>query len=348
MFAPPSANKSVVRCDQCPGRPILRTHNENVDSRKCVRCQGEQRWLPQPHPDDHLCSVCARECPRCQATTDRTGQLCRACRGICRTCMAPLPERDPKPRVTHIEPAQRKDRKHRWRQTFYERTWDRDQCDACRAAAHGPDPVAAVLAAFPAKLVRACGGGFPHKVYDSVRDQLDYTPPAQLAARIDRRWWRTWATLPLERQSSAERDGYRPDDVALRLLEATSCPGRCEDGWLPATRDPGADDRPCPHCRGGRPITETADSYEEDQDTARRNTSSTLADRTIAQAVAYRPMQECTGKDGTCGVPVQAPHTQCPACADWPTCGCGRRRYHPDRSTACHHCTGQQPPHLKY
>lgn len=50
-------------------------------------------------------------------------------------------------------------------------------------------------------------------------------------------------------------------------------------------------------------------------------------------------MRECTGQGGACGVPVADPHTRCPACADWPWCECRRRRYAPDRATACSACS---------
>lgn len=88
----PSAARPLGRCAQCSGRPVLPTHNPEIDTRRCVRCQGERRWLPQPHPDNHLCEVCARECLRCQALTSKADRLCRACQGLCRICNNPVPE----------------------------------------------------------------------------------------------------------------------------------------------------------------------------------------------------------------------------------------------------------------
>jgi hypothetical protein len=335
LFRGPSADRPLVRCHQCPGQPVLPTHNSEIDTRRCVRCQGERRWLPQPHPDNHLCEVCERECPRCQALTPQADRLCRSCQGLCRTCNGPLPERPATPKVTHVAPTQRKDGKHRWTKSFYERTWDQDQCLTCRAAASGADAVRAVLASLPPKLLRACGGGVSSTVVSCIRDQLDYLPAAVLQARIDRRWWGRWATLPLHKSAEGDRDGYRPDDVALWLVESKGCHNRCEDGWfIAAVAEPDADDKPCPVCNGAPAASEGTRQTDEYEDTV----PSTGADRTVLEAVAHRPFQECTGKDGTCGLPVQHPYTQCPACMGWPHCGCGRRRYNPAAATRCTTC----------
>ena len=56
----------LVRCEVCPGRPVLPTVGE-INTGKCIRCQGRDRLLPVPHPEDHLCAVCRRECPDCGA-----------------------------------------------------------------------------------------------------------------------------------------------------------------------------------------------------------------------------------------------------------------------------------------
>ncbi|KUL51376.1 hypothetical protein ADL22_06135 [Streptomyces sp. NRRL F-4489] len=331
-----SAERAEVRCDQCPGRPVLPTHREETDPRRCVRCQGEHRWLPQPHPEDHLCRVCRRECPGCQALTPDGGP-CRACRGLCRTCSAPLPHRGPEAdEVVRIAPERRKDHRHRWARTYFPRTWDRDRCDACQEGPAASDPVRAVLSALPAKVVRACGGAVPPAVVETARSELRHRTARQLVARIERRWWGGWAARPLSRPESADREGYRPDDVALWLLAPTPCAGGCEDGWRLTGRT-GTEDVPCPVCRGGRRPAERpgADDDEEREPAA-------AADRTTAEAVAYRPpMRECPGKDGTCGVPVADPYPRCPACLDWPWCDCRRRRYDPDRATSCPACAAR-------
>lgn len=331
----PSATRPIVRCDQCPGRPILPTHDPEVDSRRCVRCQGERRWLPQPHPDSHLCAVCERECPQCQAPTPQADRLCRSCQGLCRTCNNPAPERPATPSVTHVTPSQRKDGKHRWTKTFYERTWDRDQCDSCKRAAAGTDAVRAVLSSLPSKLLRACGGGMPPSVIACIRDQLDYLPVVALQARIDRRWWGRWATLPLHKDCEGSQDGYRPDDVALWLLEPTGCANRCEDGWfLAPAHEPATDDKPCSLCNNARTSAVHSRHTDDFEDAA----PASGVERTVTEAVAHRPFDECSGKAGTCGVPVQHPYTQCPACLGWPMCGCGMRRYNPAEASLCGKC----------
>ncbi|MFE1775522.1 hypothetical protein [Streptomyces sp. NPDC059008] len=331
-----TTDRAVIRCDQCPGQPILPTHREETDSRRCVRCQGENRWLPQPHPEDHLCTVCRRECPSCQALTPN-GERCRVCRGRCRTCAEPLPERpDYASGITHVEPEKRKDRHRKWTQTFFPRAWDWDQCDACQNAARASNPLRVVLAGLPDKLVLACGGGVPPTVVDMIYDELQRHTPAQLAARVERRWWRSWSSRPLSREAEGNREGYRPDDVAAWLLAPTPCGGQCEDGWHLADR-PDRDDEPCKVCRGGRLLVPQREADENSY--GEEHGPSSAADRTPSEAVAYRPpMGECIGKNGACGLPVLPPHTQCPTCLDWPWCVCRRRRYNPEAATACPSC----------
>ncbi|WP_030661434.1 hypothetical protein [Streptomyces rimosus] len=336
-FLRPSADRAVIRCDQCPGRPVLATHREETDTRRCVRCQGEHRWLAQPHPEDHLCAVCRRECPGCQAPTSN-GERCRACRDRCRTCAGPLPQRPAYASgVTHVEPGKRRDRRRKWARTYFPRSWDRDQCDACQTAASARDPLRAVLAALPDKLVLACGGAVPPAVVDLVHDELQRHPAARIAARVERRWWQGWAGRPLRRDGDGRRDGYGPDDVAVWLLTPTACNGRCEDGWLPAPPErPDRDDVPCPVCRGGWLLSSRRDEPAADDEGAEPKPA---AARSLADAVSYRPpIQECAGRGGTCGRPVTSPHTQCPECLDWPWCVCGRRRRNPDRA-ACPACS---------
>ncbi|MDI6413148.1 hypothetical protein QLX52_30540 [Streptomyces albus] len=340
MISPPDRNRPVVRCGTCPGAPVLATHNPQHKDYLCVRCQdheGKGRALEVPHPPDHLCAVCRLECPSCQAPTP-DGQPCRSCRRICRTCSTPLPEL-PAPRPTVIEPQDRKDRRRRWKQHFYDRPALREQCDSCRQAADAHDPVGTVLAALPEKVVRACHGRIPATVIDTVRTELNTRTPHQLTARIERRWWKNWAHQRLHRDPDDMHEGWTPDNIALWLVTPTPCAGRCEDGWHPA-HDPDQDDTPCPTCQGGRLLANRT-SYDDDTDDGNTERASTAADRSLTEAVTYRATtRECTGRDGACGVPVAAPYDQCPACAGWPYCPtCQHRRYNPDQATACQVCT---------
>ncbi|MCC3772676.1 hypothetical protein K6I34_006451 [Streptomyces sp. UNOC14_S4] len=321
-------SREAVRCDLCPGRPVLPTPNPEVNPARCIRCQGEYRWLPVPHPDDHLCDVCRRECPDCQAPSPRGGR-CLTCQGICRTCRGPLPERGVTVRVR--PPEERKDRKRRWEQHFFPHTSRRERCDACLEQSGSRDPLRAVLAAFPDRLLRACDG-VPPQAIAAVRDELGRRTARQLTGRIERRWWGTWASRPLQRAADGKQEGYGPDEVAVWLLAPADCSAGCEDGFSPDNPD-----WPCPTCRGRtRPPGPSAPATEQDQDEERTRVPATA--RTAVEAVAYRPpMNECTGSGGTCGVPVAFPYTQCPACLNWPRCACGRR-YDPDRGTACRTC----------
>ncbi|GAA4694553.1 hypothetical protein GCM10023324_56620 [Streptomyces youssoufiensis] len=326
MISRRSGNRTIVRCDLCPGQPALPTPNEDVSTAKCIRCQDDNRWLPVPHPDDHLCSVCRRECPVCRSVTTGGG-VCLTCQALCRTCRRPLPAR-PDLQVRVVEPGNRKDRKRRWSRHFFLNAKGRDQCDACLDATRSPDPLRAVLAALPDKAVRACGGGIPPAVVDTLRAELRRRTVRQLGDRIERRWWNRWASLPLHRDESDDQPGYRPDDVMLWLVTPTPCPGGCEDGFVLDNPD-----RICSICRGTS-LTHLADEGGEDA----QPLPQPAAARTPAEAIAYRPpVTECTGKGGTCGVPVAPPHTQCPSCSNWPRCACGRR--HNPAHDACRTCS---------
>ncbi|CAM5535063.1 hypothetical protein SRIMM317S_07414 [Streptomyces rimosus subsp. rimosus] len=168
--------------------------------------------------------------------------------------------------------------------TYFPRSWDRDQCDACQTAASAKDPLRAVLAALPDKLVLACGGGVPPAVVDLVRDELQRHSAARIAARVERRWWQSWAGRPLRRDGDAHRDGYGPDDVAVWLLTPTACNGRCEDGWLLAPPErPDRDDEPCPVCRGGWLLSARREESDADDDVAEPKPA---AARSLADAVS--------------------------------------------------------------
>jgi hypothetical protein len=94
----------LVRCDACPDRPVLPTVGE-INTSRCIRCQGKDRTLPTPHPEGHLCAVCRRECPDCGALTPRRPvsdlirpvphlpwPTVRAARGTGRAQGVPLPQ----------------------------------------------------------------------------------------------------------------------------------------------------------------------------------------------------------------------------------------------------------------
>ncbi|WP_372412000.1 hypothetical protein [Streptomyces luteireticuli] len=237
-----------------------------------------------------------------------------------------------------VEPDKRKDRKRRWNQHFFPQTALRDQCDACLAQAGSRDPLRAVLAAFPDPLLRACEGVLPPSAVATIRDELQYRTVRQLTDRIERRWWTSWSSRPLQRPAVEKQEGYGPDDVVLWLLAPSECRGGCEDGFAPDRPD-----APCTVCRGttqppGPTPADTAASSGRWGRPAEPAVAA-AADRTPEEAVAHRPpMTECTGRGGTCGVPVTTPYTQCPACLNWPRCACGRH-YDPTQHTACTTCS---------
>ncbi|WP_050509043.1 hypothetical protein [Streptomyces rimosus] len=251
-FLRPSSDRAVIRCDQCPGRPALPTHREETDTRRCVRCQGELRGLPRPHPEDHLRSVCRRECPSCQALTFN-GERCRTCRDRCRTCSGPLPKRpEYAAGITHVEPEKRKDRRRKWVRTYFPRSWDRDQCDACQTAASAKDPLRAVLAALPDKLVLACGGGVPPAVIDLIHDELQRHTLVRLAARIERRLVAELGRPPPQtRRRRAPRECAGRGGTCGRPVTSphTQCPECLDWPWCVCRRcRPNPEQAACPAC----------------------------------------------------------------------------------------------------
>lgn len=331
------AAQVVVRCHACPGEPVLPTPNPDVRTDRCIRCQGKDRMLPLPHPEDHLCAVCRRECPTCQAPTTAEGQQCHACRGKCCSCQADLPSA-PAEEVRVVAPEERKDRKDRWARVFFPRSWEEGLCPACQAADSSPNPVRRVLAAIPEKVMRACGGTAPPALLEAIRGELHYHKPNQLVARIERRWFGGWSHRLLKRDADEKQDGYRPDDVAVWLVAPPPCRARCDDGWVPG--DP---DRRCPHCTTTLPrLFHTVWKQPENDNDEDQAPAVTPASRPLADALVYRPMRECDGKEGGCGLPVAAPYTRCPDCLDWPRCRCGQR-YDPDRGDACRTCRSTSP-----
>ncbi|WP_153449422.1 hypothetical protein [Streptomyces smaragdinus] len=336
----PGDDRPLVCCPVCDHHPVLPSRDEALDFRKCVRCQGENRWLALPHPDDHLCAVCRRECPDCRATTDHEGRLCRSCRGDCRTCGEPMTDRDLEglpDEVLRVPAESRRDQLRRFDKIYFPIPAGRTRCARCRTALDSTDPVRQVLAALPQKVVLACGGNLPPTTIAAIRRELTTRTPLQLIQRIERRWWGGWADRPLRHRPADDydEDAYGPDDVALWLLAATACTNRCEDGWLYATH-PAAQDTPCPACRAGRDLPHRRRRREEAGD----DTDGAPAARSLQAAVDWRPpIAECPGRDGACGSPVADGYTQCPECLDWPPCpACARRRVPPTHSGPCRAC----------
>lgn len=330
MLSPRRFQEPVeVRCDSCPGHPVLPTPCE-IDTRKCARCQGERAFLPVPHPEDHLCRTCRQECPTCGVVTNHGGQ-CRGCRRVCRRCGEQLP------------PPELGEGQAQWNpeRVVYPDAAVRGLCGRCRTAHSSSDPLTVVLAAVPEKLLRACGGQLPSRAMEALKWELQDRTGVQLAERIERRWWAKWAHLPLEKKPTDYKDGYGPDDVLGWLVAPTECQGRCEDGFVPDNPD-----RLCPVCRptrtrfdhGETPSGRSDDAESRELDDGERAGPGPW-ERPYEEAVEHRPpMRECTGRDGACGLPVAEPYEQCPACAGWPWCRCGRRRFDPARAACCPAC----------
>ncbi|WP_165953792.1 hypothetical protein [Streptomyces sp. 8K308] len=177
---------------------------------------------------------------------------------------------------------------------FFPRSWEEGLCDGCRTAATSADPVRRVLAALPEKLLLACGRTAPPTVVATIRAELAHHTPGQLAERIERRWYGSWNSRPLTRESDNRQDGYGPDDVAVWLLAPHPCRARCDDGW-----DPANSDRRCPHCA----TTPASEWPEDDQGDGDDAGTGGPADRSLAEALAHRPILECEGNDGSCGRP---------------------------------------------
>jgi hypothetical protein len=240
----------TVRCTECPGRPVLPTRCDTIDFDRCVRCQGKHRYLSKPHPDDHLCRWCRSECPGCGAPTprgtDEPGRLCSSCRGRCRICARPVPER-PAQEPTAITPRKQKGGPRRQKKQgprlLIPSLALSDVCDGCLSR-ESRDPVHTVLKALPEPVVRACRGSLPAYLLAAIRTELAYRTPAQLAERIERRWWNRWSNQPIRSNPAVKAPGHSPDHVAYWLVAPTDCTARCEDGFQ--AHDTAL---PCPACR---------------------------------------------------------------------------------------------------
>lgn len=243
---------ATVRCPSCPGHPVLAAAVD-TDTRKCVRCQGDHRWLPVPHPDDHLCEICRSECPQCRAPAGRgKAGLCLACRGLCRSCGEPLPDRSDQPvKREAAQPATPSGKRQPRQLYFFPSSWKRDLCDACQDPQHIPAEQR-VARALPTKIIRACGGTAPAAAMQLIRSELQQRTAQQLIERIERRWWGGWSNRPLSHPGSDGLEAYGPDNVVVWLLSPTDCPARCEDGWSPHNPD-----QPCLTCQPIQPYRAT-------------------------------------------------------------------------------------------
>ncbi len=282
----------VVRCPTCPDHPVLQAPEE-TDTRRCIRCQGEHRWLREPHPADHLCDVCRSECPRCDAPAGPgLGGLCRACAGRCRDCGGPLPERATDTTVVTAPPLAAGDRSR----VLFPSTWTKSLCDRClHDRPRNPDPeqrLVQVTRALPAKLLRACGGRAPARAVHAIRSELERVGVRRLTERVERRWWQQWSDRPLRRGADEDTEGYGPDDVAYWLVAPHTCAAGCEDGWTPG--DP---DRPCPVCHPRSPYRAVAERTAVAGDmaaTARAAVRATLI-RTPRHPGGYLPPDATAG-----------------------------------------------------
>lgn len=191
--------QTALVCTGCPGNPAVEVYRgvpgaaapPTQDVRVCVRCQD--RPLKLPHPPDHLCSVCRRECPYCDRPT-ATGGICRACRRACLVCAQPLDH----------------DGSDQW-------------CGRCRMTRETGDPFLKVVSAFPGPLARACRYRYTTDVAREIHEQIRRHGVARIIDRMHRRWFERWARTPLE------PDGVQ--GIALELVRASSCAAGCEDGF---------------------------------------------------------------------------------------------------------------------
>ncbi|MFB7896070.1 hypothetical protein ACFC1B_07045 [Streptomyces xiamenensis] len=238
----------------------------------------------------------------------------------------PPPEAPAVPRRTP-PPTRGKRPIHRER-VYAPRSTRQGQCDACLSATDkAADPLRVVLAALPARVVRACTDGrIPQQVVATIRDELLHHTALQLTERAQGRWDRRLSHTRVQRK---ENDSGTPaEQILAALVTPGPCAARCNDGWE------WDGNMRCVHCP---PPAVPAPEPEPDEDSETPDrTPSGPAERTPAQAVTWRPAHnECDGRDGSCGVVVAPPYTRCPSCSRWPTCRCGTR-YDPHRG--CRTC----------
>lgn len=237
----------------------------------------------------------------------------------------PAPVRPPAPRRRGKRPVHRE-------RVFVPRSTEEGQCADCLGAKENTgDPLRMVLAALPARVVRACPDGLvPQQVIATIRQELHHHPPQHLVERVAGRWTRRLAHTRIQR-TEEDADSLPADRILTDLVAPGPCAARCNDGWQWDT------DLRCPHCPPPpRPAPKEPADDTDHQDAVPIGP----AQRTPAEAVTWRPPStECDGRAGMCGVPVSPPYTTCPSCSGWPTCRCGTR-YDPDRG--CRTCTARE------
>ncbi|WP_103528954.1 hypothetical protein [Streptomyces sp. SM12] len=250
--------------------------------------------------------------------------------------LADHPQVYPSPAAPPVVPPPRRKRSRRYHRAWFGRSSWEGQCESCRAAASrssAGDPVRAVLAVLPPRVVRVCGATLPRTVIDLIRSELRCRDAADLIRRVDRRLAsRRFAHARIERQGDKDERGEQRRDGAeegvekkarrepsvaaeaflLALLEPHPCLAGCEDGWDP--RDP---DKRCPSCAPS-PLPR------------------------VDVGGADRRWRECAGRRGSCGRPVPDHQPLCPECAGWPVC-CSARH---DPAYPCPSCGGRPVPAL--
>ncbi|GGR34846.1 hypothetical protein GCM10010497_41840 [Streptomyces cinereoruber] len=190
-------------------------HGDYCKTHLCCRCQ-QRAWTTRLG-DERLCGLCASCCRECGRAPARhleglNNGLCAECRGRCARCGNRNPEQGTCP---------------------------------CRTWRKGPgnDPIAFIMQGFPQPLLQALGHRFPRSLPDILFGELDHRTPAQLLARVERRWHTRWSHAIHERDED-DRRRWSPQEIAEFLVGRGPCRNpACEDGYLIH------DDTPCGHCR---------------------------------------------------------------------------------------------------
>ncbi|MFC7930380.1 hypothetical protein [Streptomyces cinereoruber] len=190
-------------------------HGDYCKTHLCCRCQ-QRAWTTRLG-DERLCGLCASCCRECGRAPARhleglNNGLCAECQGRCARCGNRNPEQGACP---------------------------------CRTWRKGPgnDPIAFIMQGFPQPLLQALGHRFPRSLPDILFGELDHRTPAQLLARVERRWHTRWSHAIHERDED-DRRRWSPQEIAEFLVGRGPCRNpACEDGYLIH------DDTPCGHCR---------------------------------------------------------------------------------------------------
>ncbi|WP_329028646.1 hypothetical protein [Streptomyces sp. NBC_01423] len=213
-------------------------HSDYCKAHLCCRCQ-QRTWTTRRH-DERLCGLCASCCTDCGRAPAAhleglTNGICAECLGRCPRCGNRLPETDACPC----------------------RTWKRGP---------GNDPVAFIMQGLPQPLLQALGHRLPHSLREILSAELTQRTPAQLLARVERRWHTRWSHAIHERDEDNRRR-WAPQEIVEHLVRRGSCRNPdCEDGYL-IHDDPSRDDTPCGYCQqpehrfvpGTASVTSTSD-----------------------------------------------------------------------------------------